>query len=257
MKLYLMCLATIRPGRHPVPAYLVQTDDGINALVDTGVPKALIGAHNESWETVFEMDEEVHVLNQLARIGVAPEDIRYLICTHYDVDHVGNHEDFPAAELVVQRAHHLAARSLPRFQETAMHWDAPGQRRRLVDGDTELLPGIELIECGGHVPGHQAVLVRLPETGHVLLAIDAIPHSLLVNPDTRPKQPSDMDEAGGAPKYAQVSGSRPARRRHASRARPRSWAVGRASAAARLPRLKDPGGTRGARMGRPPSGARP
>ena len=47
-------------------------------------------------------------------------------------------------------------------------------RIRLVDGDTELLPGLELIETSGHVPGHQSVLVRLPKTGAVLLTIDAV-----------------------------------------------------------------------------------
>jgi N-acyl homoserine lactone hydrolase len=49
------------------------------------------------------------------------------------------------------------------------------ERIRLVDGDTELLPGLELIETSGHVPGHQSVLVRLPTTGAVLLTIDAVP----------------------------------------------------------------------------------
>jgi N-acyl homoserine lactone hydrolase len=44
-----------------------------------------------------------------------------------------------------------------------------------VDGDTELLPGLELIETSGHVPGHQSVLVRLPKTGAVLLTVDAVP----------------------------------------------------------------------------------
>ena len=49
------------------------------------------------------------------------------------------------------------------------------ERIRLVDGDTELLPGLELIETSGHVPGHQSVLVRLPKTGAILLPIDAVP----------------------------------------------------------------------------------
>ena len=49
------------------------------------------------------------------------------------------------------------------------------ERIRLVDGDTELLPGLELIETSGHVPGHQSVRVRLPKTGAVLLTIDAVP----------------------------------------------------------------------------------
>jgi N-acyl homoserine lactone hydrolase len=43
-----------------------------------------------------------------------------------------------------------------------------------VDGDTELLPGLTLLETSGHTPGHQSVLVRLPQTGPVLLAIDAV-----------------------------------------------------------------------------------
>ena len=47
-------------------------------------------------------------------------------------------------------------------------------RIRLVDGDMELLPGLELIETSGHVPGHQSVLLRLPKTGAVLLTIDAV-----------------------------------------------------------------------------------
>jgi len=51
------------------------------------------------------------------------------------------------------------------------------ERIRLVDGDTALLPALELIETSGHVPGHQSVLVRLPKTGAVLLAIDAVPLS--------------------------------------------------------------------------------
>jgi N-acyl homoserine lactone hydrolase len=49
------------------------------------------------------------------------------------------------------------------------------ERIRLVDGDTELLPGLELIDTSGHVPGHQSVLVRLPKTGAIVLTIDAVP----------------------------------------------------------------------------------
>jgi N-acyl homoserine lactone hydrolase len=44
----------------------------------------------------------------------------------------------------------------------------------MIDGDTELAPGVELIETSGHCPGHMSVLVRLPQTGPVLLTIDAV-----------------------------------------------------------------------------------
>jgi N-acyl homoserine lactone hydrolase len=64
-----------------------------------------------------------------------------------------------------------------------------------VDGDTELLPGITLLETDGHVRGQQAVLVRLPELGSVLLAIDAIPAQIYFTPDRQP-HPLDDDQTG-------------------------------------------------------------
>lgn len=79
------------------------------------------------------------------------------------------------AQYVVQRVHHLDAASSPRFAANRPQLDQPLERIRLVDGDTELLPGLELIETGGHAPGHQSVLVRLPGTGTILLPIDAVP----------------------------------------------------------------------------------
>jgi N-acyl homoserine lactone hydrolase len=69
-------------------------------------------------------------------------------------------------------------------------------RYRLVEGDVTLLKGIELLETSGHVPGHQSLLVRLPQTGPILLTIDAIPTASQLNPDTRVVFPiNDEDEA--------------------------------------------------------------
>src|SRR5215472_10011637 len=180
MRLYLMQLADFPGmGGAPVPGYLVQTDDGQNVVIDTGVPRQLIGAYGKTPDVHIRMEEGDYVVNQLARIGVTPQDVAYLVCTHYDGDHAGNNDAFPAAEVVVQRAHHEAALAgMERFQSLRAQWDRPGARYRFVDGDAELLPGIELIETSGHVPGHQAVLVRLAETGPVLLAIDAISRAL-------------------------------------------------------------------------------
>ncbi|GHP00317.1 hypothetical protein KSF_103640 [Reticulibacter mediterranei] len=84
--------------------------------------------------------------------------------------------------------------TIARQEALRSQWDAPELRYQLVDGDTTLLPGIELIETSGHSPGHQSVLVRLPQTGPVLLAIDAIPSAGCLDPDTRPLTPFDMDE---------------------------------------------------------------
>jgi N-acyl homoserine lactone hydrolase len=121
-------------------------------------------------------DGDVFIIyQQLASIGLKPDDIDTVISTHYDIDHAGRHAAFTKAQYVVQRVHHLDAASNPRFAATRPQWDQPMERIRLVDGDTELLPGLELIETSGHVPGHQSVLVRLPKTGAILLPIDAVP----------------------------------------------------------------------------------
>jgi N-acyl homoserine lactone hydrolase len=198
MKLYLMQLARNRATGAPIPGYLVRLDDGTNVLIDTGYSREHIGTYLRSADTPVQMDEQDFVINQLARLGLIPQDIHYLICTHFDRDHAGNHDLFSSSELVVQRHHYKVARSgeIERFKTAQPQWDAPGLRYRFVEGDTELLPGISLIETSGHVPGHQAVLLRLPETGPVILAIDAIPTAGQLDPDTRPLFIYDMDEAG-------------------------------------------------------------
>ena len=137
---------------------------------------------------------EQDVLEQLAQLGLHAADIDLLICTHFDGDHSGHHAAFTNAELIVQRQHYELARSgFPRFASTRSQWDDPSLHYRLIDGDTQLIPGLELIETSGHVPGHQSVLVRLPETGPVLLTIDAVPVQRAFTPE-REAGPGDMDE---------------------------------------------------------------
>ena len=200
MRLYILQMGLSPQTGSPVPAYLVQLDDGTNVLIDSGFPRTHVGAyHREPRNTNFLVEEQDFIVNRLAALGVQPGDIRYVVCTHLDPDHAGGHDQFPDAEFVIQRAHYEAARSgdFSRFEEMRPQWDAPGLRYRTVEGDTELLPGIELIETSGHVPGHQSVLIRLPQTGPVLLAIDAIPRMLGdFTPENRPIGPYDADEAG-------------------------------------------------------------
>jgi N-acyl homoserine lactone hydrolase len=192
-RLYLMQVATMHAGDQavPVPCYLIQLGDGANILIDSGFPDDA-----ESWPEM-EITIERGVVGHLADLGLRPDDIDIVICTHFDPDHAGQLAAFTNAEFVIQREHDALARGGdPRFDAARPLWDNPAVRYRLVDGDTELLPGIELIESSGHVPGHQSVLVRLPRTGAVLLGIDALPFDMApFTPETRPVNDFDMDEA--------------------------------------------------------------
>jgi N-acyl homoserine lactone hydrolase len=150
--------------------YLVETSDGKHVLIDSGLPDNLAQSPG-----MPQIENGKNVIEHLANLGLRPDDIDMLISTHFDVDHAGYHDAFPKAEIVVQRQHYELARGgHPRFAKIRAHWDHPSLHYRLVDGDTEILPGILLLETSGHAPGHQSVLVRLPQTGAVLLTIDAV-----------------------------------------------------------------------------------
>src|SRR5260370_524819 len=150
--------------------YLVQASDEKNILIDSGLP-----ADYTPPPGTPPAEHEKNVLEHLADLDLHPDDIDLLICTHFDVDHAGYHDAFTKAELVVQRQHYELARSgHARFAAARAHWDHPALRYRLVDGDTELLPGLTLLETSGHTPGHQSVLLRLRQTRPILLAIDAV-----------------------------------------------------------------------------------
>ncbi len=160
----------------PVAGFLIQTDDGRNVLVDTGLspdhlddPECRIPKP----DVVVEMTPEDDIRHQLGLIGVSPEDVDIVVMTHFDFDHAGGNRFFPGAEFVVQREQYEYAKATP-GRCFAQDWDLPELHYRLIDGDQELLPGIELLVTPGHAPGHQSLVIRgLENTGTVILTSDA------------------------------------------------------------------------------------
>lgn len=196
-RLYLMQLSTTDI---PLPTgqtlamstgcYLVQTSDGENILIDSGLP----ADYAPPAGTPLSANQK-NVLEHLADLDLHPDDIDILICTHFDVDHAGYHDAFTKARLVVQHTHYELARSgHERFAAARAHWDHPALHYQLVEGDTELLPGLTLLETSGHTPGHQSVLLHLPRTGKVLLAIDAVVQGRLFTPERRAWPVDDNEE---------------------------------------------------------------
>jgi N-acyl homoserine lactone hydrolase len=160
----------------PVAGFLIQTDDGVNVLVDTGLAPEHVEdpeARLPQPDVVVTMTPEDDVRHQLGLIGLAPDDIDYVVVTHFDFDHVGGNRFFPEATFVAQREQYEYAKATPE-RCFAVDWDLPQLSYHLIEGDQELLPGIELVTTPGHAPGHQSVIVRgLASTGTVILASDA------------------------------------------------------------------------------------
>jgi N-acyl homoserine lactone hydrolase len=194
-RLYLMQLSAFTVPRGDgssmemsMGCYLIETADNRRILIDSGM------APDTRPANAPQARDETNVIEQLASLGLQPDDIDTVICTHFDVDHAGYHDHFKHAEFVVQRSHYELARSgNPRLAKARAHWDDPALRYRLVDGDIEVLPGLTLLETSGHVTGHQSVLVQLPQTGTVLLTIDAVLMEHLFTPN---RKPWPLDENG-------------------------------------------------------------
>ena len=194
MKLYLINLGhcdvdkgmVLTPGSDvgkriviPIVGYLIETDDGTRILVDSGMHRKHIadpdatfrGTEFGNYLTVI-MTPEDDIKNRLRELGLTPDDIDILISTHFHFDHAGNHADFANARIVTQREAHEYAKANPAPFPRDI-WDLPELTYDYVEGDVELVPGVELLQTNGHTPGHMSVLVRL-KNQPVLLAIDAI-----------------------------------------------------------------------------------
>lgn len=221
MKLYLLNLGRfagdkgriLTPGRDegvwrqfPVPAYLIETDDNRRILVDTGMhrkhildPEVTFRGRPISRFITPIMREADDIEHRLGAIGLATSDIDILVSTHFHFDHAGNNADFSGARIVAQHDAHAHARANPTIFPRDI-WDLPDLDYDLIDGDLDLAPGVTLVSTPGHVPGHMSVVVRLPRSGTMVLAIDAIPLRESIEGDSWAGQLN--------PEQARVSGHR-------------------------------------------------
>jgi N-acyl homoserine lactone hydrolase len=153
-RLHLAKLSPPGGGREQLPVHgFVVTHPGGAVLVDTGVggPEDLLN----DWRVV-----NVSAADALAELDMSPADISLVINTHLHFDHCGQNAVFKHAPFYVQRAELARAR---RESPALSGWfDFMGARFELLDGDTEILPGLSVIATPGHTVGHQSVAV---ETG--------------------------------------------------------------------------------------------
>ena len=158
----------------PIAAYLIRMSDG-NVLFDTGLsPRALPGLRRT--DPLARFHEADLLVNRLDTLGLQPDDVAIVVLSHLHYDHAGGADLFPRSELCVQKdeyayAHYPAPFFAPFYYRK--NFDLPGSRWRLLDGDTELVPGVTVLRTDGHTPGHQSLYVELPESGPVVLAGDS------------------------------------------------------------------------------------
>jgi len=145
---------------------LVRSEHGL-VLIDSGYGTKAAPRDREN----FALQEGNPLLDNLARVGVKPEDVDIVILTHLHFDHAGGctivesgkvRPAFPRARYVVQQAEWEDASSnkpeMARMylQDDFLSLEAAGQLQ-WVNGDADILPGLSVRLTGGHTRGHQIV----------------------------------------------------------------------------------------------------
>jgi 4-pyridoxolactonase len=159
--------------RFPVYGVLIDHPDGL-FLFDTGYDLehvrrvfAVEEPRQEPHETVFE---------GVKRCGYDPADVRYIINSHLHFDHVGANRLFPGATVLVHRQELREAKvpeSFERYAYSDTGYDHANVTYELIEGDTEVAPGLRLFETPGHTVGHYSLLVEMTGRRPMLFTGDA------------------------------------------------------------------------------------
>ena len=151
--------------------YLIRNGDRY-LLWDTGLPAAMVGQQAQSGP--FTMRLRSSLRDQLARIDVRPEQVGFVGISHYHDDHTGQAADFPGAVLLIGTGDWEVIRGRPESAARFRPWIEGGARAQPVAGDHDVFGdgSVVMLNLPGHTPGHHALLVRLPQTGAVLLSGD-------------------------------------------------------------------------------------
>jgi glyoxylase-like metal-dependent hydrolase (beta-lactamase superfamily II) len=143
---------------------------GKTIVIDTGLGTKLPPKLEKNWGLIHPYGG---LLDGLGRLGVRPEDVDLVIDTHLHSDHCagnttllpdssGVKATFPKAEYVTQRrefedAMHPNERTRATYLPYNYQPLVESGQMRLLDGDTEIVPGIHGVITSGHTPAHMSI----------------------------------------------------------------------------------------------------
>jgi N-acyl homoserine lactone hydrolase len=154
--------------------------------VDTGEHKIMVdtGLSDEARATKYHHKCQkrgcVESPEALRRLGVDPSEIDIVLFTHLHWDHVQCMKEFKNARYICTPTELLWAHNpLPlyyrSYESPVLGIEAPfiGCHFELVEGCTEIVPGVSVFPTPGHSMGHQAVSVKTT-AGDIVIAGDAL-----------------------------------------------------------------------------------
>lgn len=188
-------------------SFLIETGKA-SVLVETGIGSNL----DQKIFKYYSVERDPGLVGSLERLGYKAEAIDFVINTHLHFDHCGGNTyrnekgdsvpTFPKAKYIIQKgeweyAQNPSERDRPSYLKQSFVPLKEHGLLQLVDGDSQIVEGVDVVLVPGHTSSHQCVKVRskgktffflgdlVPTSGHIglpyIMSYDLYPQQTLEN----------------------------------------------------------------------------
>ena len=123
---------------------------------------------------------KIGLVDLLAQLKIAPEQVKFIGISHYHGDHIGQANALPKATLLIGKGDWEGLTSPKPPQgvnpQLVSNWVSGGGTVEVVPQDKDVFGdgSVIMLSTPGHTPGHHSLLVKLAQTGNVVLSGDFV-----------------------------------------------------------------------------------
>jgi len=155
------------------PCFLIVHPKG-TLLWDTGLSDSLV----KKPETVdlYHFTKTTTLEENLKKINLKPEEIKYVSVSHSHFDHMSGLDQFSHSTWILQKKELAYAKTHPNpfviDASTLTGWKTA--HKIMIDGDYDVFSDgtVQILSTPGHTPGHQSLMIKLPQTGVIIISGD-------------------------------------------------------------------------------------
>jgi glyoxylase-like metal-dependent hydrolase (beta-lactamase superfamily II) len=159
-----------------VTCYVIDHPRG-TLLWNSGLPDALAQQPDGLRGQLYHVRVSQTLVSQLEKLGMTPDSIDYIALSHLHFDHTGNANLFNRATWLIQQPEFEAAFSDRASQmgfDRTMYDSLRNNTVQQLTGDHDVFgdSSVVILSTPGHTIGHQSLMVRLANSGTLILSGD-------------------------------------------------------------------------------------
>lgn len=198
----------------PVSFYVIKHPKGV-VMFDTGNNDKTITDADGWWGPLakgfgLKMTKDDAIPVQLGKIGLKPDDVKYVAVGHLHLDHGGNVGQFKNSTLIAQDDEFKAAWwpdvGYSLYYIPGDFAETKNMKTIRLNGDLDLFDDgtVRLFRAPGHTPGSQFMVVKLKNTGTVILTSDCVYLTENLDKNLLPPIPGTFSPSDAYKTYAHI-----------------------------------------------------